>query len=448
MTAKGREQRLRKRLSEWVDEHHFKTVEDTKKMYRYAGGVYLSDGETFLESLIEKEFHSITSEALIRDMIGKVKRMTYVKHQEFNNKPFINVKNGLLDLQTFELMPHTPDHISTYQMPFPFDPDADCPNNRAFFGQVAKGEDLTFIKELFGWVLWPEYHIHKAVMLVGCGRNGKGTFLRVLSAFLGHENISNIPIQDLASDRFAGSDLFGKSANIGGDLPAKDLSDTALFKMLTGEDATRVQEKYRKAFNFKNRAKMFFSANRLPMTSDDTYGFFSRWWLLEFNNVFDPSKGTGDPNLLAKLTTEEELSGLLNMALNALQRLRANGWQFSYTKTVEEVETMYKRLSNPVVAFLLDECEASEHRYIDKIVFQSRFNEYCQKHGIPPLNSSRFGRLLKEQSEIPLSDYRPWRAGEERPRCWLGVRFKQDDIPTDGIGSPDVDMKPGAMAEA
>ncbi len=53
-------------------------------------------------------------------------------------------------------------------------------------------------------------------------------------------------------------------ANIGGDLPSKDLSDTSAFRNLTGGDDNRAQEKYRPAFSFRNKAKMIFSANVLP----------------------------------------------------------------------------------------------------------------------------------------------------------------------------------------
>jgi hypothetical protein len=127
----------------------------------------------------------------------------------------------------------------------------------------------------------------------------------------------------------------------------------------------------------------------------------------------------------AKLQTPEELSGLLNIALAGLKRLRTNGWRFSYDKAVEDVEVMYKRNSNPVIAFLMDECEEDPQSYVEKGVFHSRFREYVQIHNIRPITITKFGQLLKDQSVIPLSDYRPESPnGKALPRCWLGVRFK------------------------
>lgn len=415
---------INERIPEWIAEHHFKTVTDTERLYHYADGVYLDDGEIVLKALIEAEFGDLTDNRLVSDIVGKVKRRTYVDRDLFNNRHVVNVRNGLLDLDTLKLEPHTPDYLSTAQINVTYNRDATAPLIQKFLKEVAQSGDIALIEELIGWLLWPDYNVHKALMLIGCGRNGKGTLLRLITAFLGKKSISNVTLQDLVADRFAKADLYGKLANIGGDLPSKDLSDTAAFRNLTGGDDNRAQEKYRPAFNFRNKAKMMFSANVLPRSPDDTYAFYSRWILLEFLKVFDPQKGTGDPDLDAKLQTPEELSGLLNIALAGLERLRANSWRFSYGKTVEDVEIMYKRNANPVYAFLLDECEMGKATdYIEKNIFYSCFKDYATSHGIRPLSSKKFSELLKDQTEVPVSSARPG-SGWDRPLCWQGIKFK------------------------
>jgi putative DNA primase/helicase len=417
--------KINDRIPAWIEEYHFKTVTDTEKLYHYAHGVYLDDGETVLKALIEREFGDISDNRMVADVIGKVKRRTYIDRDLFNNRPILNVQNGLLDLMTLELKPHTPDYLSTAQINATYRKDAKAPRIQEFLKEVAKSGDIELIEEIIGWLLWPDYNVHKAVMFIGIGRNGKGTLLRLMTALLGKKSISNVTLQDLVADRFAKADLYGKLANIGGDLPSKDLSDTAAFRNLTGGDDNRAQEKYRPAFSFRNKAKMAFSANVLPRSPDDTYAFYARWILLEFLKVFDPQKGTGDPDLDAKLQTPEELSGLLNIALAGLARLRANGWKFSYDKTVEDVEVMYKRNANPVYAFLLDECETGKATdYIEKNVFYSCFKDYATSHGIRPLSSKKFSELLKDQTEVPVSSARPG-SGWDRPLCWQGIKFKE-----------------------
>lgn len=423
---KAAQKEIIERIPVWIQEHRFRTVADTGTIYRYTHGVYLADGEIFLSKLIESEFGDVTSDKMVKDVIGKIRRRTYTDRTEFNKEHVLNVRNGLIDLDTLQLREHSPLCLSTAQLDVLYDPNAQAPRVRKFLNEVARKEDIPLIEEILGWLLWPDYSVHKAVMLLGPGRNGKGTLLRLITAFLGKENVSNVTLQELVADRFAKSDLYGKLANIGGDLPSKDLSDTAAFRNLTGGDDNRAQEKYKAAFNFRNKAKLMFSANVLPRSQDDTYAFYSRWILIEFLNIFDVQKGTGDPDLEAKLTTPEEMSGLLNIALAGLARLRANGWRFSYDKTVEDVEMMYKRNANPVFAFLMDECEADTASYIEKQVFFNRFTEYARKRSLRPLTMSKFTELLKDQTEIPISSFRPWITYGDRPHCWLGARFKEE----------------------
>lgn len=413
------------RIPAWIQEHHFKTVSDTDQIYHYNHGVYLNDGEKVLKALIEAEFGSITSESLVRDVIGKVRRRTYTDRTQFNNKKVLNIKNGLLDLDNLKILPHTPDYISTAQLDVHYNPEAEAPRIKKFILDVIKPEDILLIEEILGWLLWPDYHVHKAIMLLGKGRNGKGTLLRLITAFIGKENVSSVTLQDLTGDRFSMSDLFGKMANIGGDLPSRDLSDTAKFRNLTGGDFCRGQEKYLKPFDFMNTAKMLFSANELPNTPDDTFAFFSRWIIIDFLKVFDLQKGTADPELDSKLQTSEELSGLLNIALRGLARLKANGWRFSYDKTVEDVEIMYKRNANPVYAFLMDEYEESYEDYIVKEELYQEYKKYAIKNNLRALSLTKFTQLLKDQTLIAVSDYRLWENGKSGSRAWMGIRLRQ-----------------------
>jgi phage/plasmid-associated DNA primase len=86
---------------------------------------------------------------------------------------------------------------------------------------------------------------------------------------------------------------------------------------------------------------------------------------------------------------------------------------------------MYKRNANPVYAFLIDECEPGEATdYIEKTLFYNAFRDYAQAHGIRPLSSKKFSELLIDQTEVPVSTFRPYIEHGDRPMCWQGVKFK------------------------
>lgn len=334
--SKGKEEPFQKKCAlvpGWIDAHHFKTMADSETIYRYKDGVYVDDGARIVKELAELELDDDCNNFIRNEAVGKVQRKTYVDREEFNEPGILNLKNGLLELETGTFTDHTPGHLSTIQLPVEYNPQAVCPAINKYLDEVLDPEDRPLVEELFGWMLWPAYSVHKAVMLVGSGRNGKGTLLRLMASVLGKPNISDVSLQQLCDNRFMPAKLYGKMANLGGDLPAIDISDTAAFKGLTGGDRMTVENKYGQPFEFDNRAKLVFSTNKLPKTPDDTYAFYSRWILIVSRHVFDVQQGTGDEGLDKKLQNPEELSGLLNIALNGLKRLKANGWKFSYYKT-------------------------------------------------------------------------------------------------------------------
>jgi phage/plasmid-associated DNA primase len=77
---------------------------------------------------------------------------------------------------------------------------------------------------------------------------------------------------------------------------------------------------------------------------------------LHFERSF--REGTKYINLIHKLTTDNELSGLLNLALVGLKQLEKDG---SFRDiSVEDVKRDYERKSNIVKAFLQDKCSIDQ----------------------------------------------------------------------------------------
>ena len=115
----------------------------------------------------------------------------------FDSDPFVlNLKNGLLDLRTYELKPHTPDYPSLSQLPVTYDPRANCPRFQQFLDEVLyKGDDVP-LQEFVGAMLWAE-PLQKVILLDGTGSNGKGTFIGIIKAILGEANICARSLQDL-----------------------------------------------------------------------------------------------------------------------------------------------------------------------------------------------------------------------------------------------------------
>lgn len=379
-----------------MNEYSLKTVRDNEEMYYYEinRGLYLRLGDSIIKEHLEILSPKIKTHT-VNEIIQKIRRRTYVDRDQFdNNTNIINVQNGLLNIWTRELKEHSPDFLSIIQLPIEYNPNSKCPTILRFLGQVLHPQDVFTAMEIIGYLLYRTAEYEKAVMLYGNGDNGKSVFIKLIEAFVGSGNCSHVPLQDLDNDRFSSADLHGKVVNTFADLTSQKLMATGNFKTLVSGDTVRAQKKYGQPFSFRNKAKMIFSSNKIPDSDDKSHAYYKRWLILSFGNVFHGA--TKDTNLINKLTTSDELSGLLNLALIALRQLKKDGGFRDIS--VERVRKEYEYNSNTVKAFLEDECviELASDYSIPTIYLYNEYENYCQKRGVRALEKNTFGSKLKE----------------------------------------------------
>jgi putative DNA primase/helicase len=197
---------------------------------------------------------------------------------------------------------------------------------------------------------------------------------------------SNVELQSLGKDRFASAELHGKIVNICGDIPATALSDTATFKMLTGEDAITAQFKHRDLFTFVNTATLLFSANTLPETPDKSKGFYSRLLIVPFDKLsLDDVEvdSSIEPRMWA------ELEGVLVRAVEGLRRAMERGG-FASPKACLNALARYIDHGDTVETFLENAVVAVEGAEIPRADFYSSYREYCRLNRLEPVKSSDF----------------------------------------------------------
>jgi putative DNA primase/helicase len=141
---------------------------------------------------------------------------------------YITVRNGMVDWRTGDLLEHSPDYLSTVQLPVEYHKEcARCPKFDKFLAEVLREDCLQFIWEVIGYAMYSGNPFDVAILLYGIGRNGKGTLIRVLKAPLGEETCSAVGLHDLVQNRFRAATLYGKLANLAGDLDARWIVNTA-----------------------------------------------------------------------------------------------------------------------------------------------------------------------------------------------------------------------------
>ena len=203
--------------------------------------------------------------------------------------------------------------------------------------------------------------------------------------------MSHVNLQELTGDRFASADLYCKFVNTFADLEAGKLTDTGIFKILVSGDSIRAQRKHQQPFNFCNYSKLIFSTNTIPESQDRSYAYYRRWIILPFA-LFDGEEE--DPNLIDKLTTEEELSGLLNLAKGLDKLIKEGGFK---DIPIEKVKQQYEHKASIVKQFIEEQCviNLTNHDYlVPTQKLKELFRMFCKSRGLKPLNENILGKEL------------------------------------------------------
>lgn len=353
----------KKIVDEFLSEGNF-VVSVGDNLFIYNNGYYQKDlngnGDTvkvFQGKLQEKRTPNIVSNS-IKDLVMATQQSGSIFESDGTDFR-VNAANGILDLNKFiqsdkpqinniDLIPHTPDYMSNSQIAIKFNPKATCPLIDKFLPEVLDLEDIPEFWKAIGYTLLPLNEFHKSFLFYGPPGTGKGTAQRLIEALLGSDNYTNQSLEVLEKNRFRVAELYGKMANICGELESAYLPRSSVFKQLTGGDTIAAEEKGQKPFSFICRATMFFSANELPTTNDKSDASLQRWKFFGFDTKFRDTERE-DPFLKHKLTDEKQMEGFLIKSLYGLWDLIHNGFQ--NTRRGSELSEEFKENNDSVYTF-------------------------------------------------------------------------------------------------
>jgi len=388
--------RVRKLVDSIMEEHTFVTMTDNGELYHFNGKIYEPGQEWIIKEKC-RLLESKTTTHEVQEVINYIKDLTYKNRLIFDSNPdLLVVKNGVLNIQTLELKPHSPDHCALSMLPVIYDPKAKCPLFAKFLSQILQPKYVSVMLQFVGYCLYKSAKYEKAALCIGKGDNGKSTFLKWIDGFIGRQNVSHASLQDLSGgNRFAAADLYGKMINTFADLKSEKLQDTGPFKMLVSGDSIRAEKKYGIPFNFENYAKLIFSCNNIPQSGDEGYAYFKRWLIFHFDSVFTSEER--DINLFDKISTPEEYSGALNLVLISLRQLIKNNG-FTETDDIETVKEDYELNSSTVASFVHDTCEITLNEEDDIICneLHDAYVQYCRNLNVTALRDTAFGQELKQ----------------------------------------------------
>lgn len=386
-----------------------------------------------------------------------------------NAKYVINLKNTLLALSldqngevVIDQVPHTPDWISNYQLPYNYDPDATYellmdtwkstyndpenldPNN--IDPTTGKGYDyrISVQQEFNGLCLTTDTSLQVALYKWGAAASGKGLGDHITKHLVGVENCATITPQDLA-DKFIWKQLINKAVVFIPEMHSMVskgvLTNSTTRQNLTatiGEGEMPIQGKGKDISHFqKLPCKFILSSNTYVKDNDESDGWSRRMKGILHDTPISSEKR--DHTLYDRIVAPDQLPGILNWALAGLVRLMKNGGKMTTCPLSEREMRRHKLDVHPILKWADEECSVTseikktysafrhctvdDDAKIDSMDAYSAYTRWCAENGEIALDQRIFGRKLHEYAQKIVK--KKVRRGEGYANVYIGIGLRK-----------------------
>ena len=321
-------------LAQWVRQNvEYRFVKDSAThnmtVYLYEDGFFREIDDKTFEGIIKSPIAQYDITLVDMRQVGRVYRdlstdLQYLPANSMNaNENIINFENGVLDLATLELKPHSPEYLSTIQIPcnWPGEP-SDTPVFDEYMDTLTRGnKDMQrFLLQFVGACLSnvPGYKLKKMVFL---------------ESEFGPINIRN--------KRLVGS----------ADMSFASVKEVNILKMITGGDSFSARQMYQAPTDFVYTGLAMFCTNQLPRFGGDNGPWvYERICVVNCDNIIP--KAQQDKDLLEKMFAERD--GIVYKAVMAFREVIQNGLRLDEPAEIVAARAAYASTNSIVGTFIQD----------------------------------------------------------------------------------------------
>ncbi len=380
---------------------------------------------------------------LVTNVIGAIESMTTQSASvqmpswlpDRSTPNYLSMKNGILDItksfgeqtdldeEEGELLPHSPNWFSSFQLDYEYDKNAKSQAWLDYIEFITEGdqEKTNLLQEWAGYLLWPNSERQSFLVFEGEGGTGKSSFFAGMAAMVGESNVSSLSLEDLG-DSFGLASTVGKVANIAGDVGTINGNEEAILKRYTGGDKVEIQRKFLPSLSLRPQAKMMMAWNTRPRFRDKSGGLWRRMILIPLNNQVGTKRVFGMDN---PKFWQPEAPGIMAWALEGLKRLvQQNG--FSHCQARVDAIAEFRDEVNPIREFLTEFIEPNEQGSIESRSIYQIYQHWCRENGRNALSDRAFGKQVR--NIFPNVDRKKFRNGRKLFWRYEKISFSVDEI--------------------
>lgn len=361
-------------------------------------------------------------EKRVNGAVNRLRTLVGVEIEAFDSNPnLLNCQNGVVNLETGELVPHDRSQLFTYCIPINYRP-AECPPEWGNFLNATVGggqEVIDYLQMSAGYSLTGHTREECAYYVVGPPRSGKGTWSEVFMAIMPHPlalsvdfnsftakregDVSNFDLAPLRSSRM----IFASESNRGQTLnPAK-------IKQMTGGDRISCCFKHKDFFSYRPQFKVWMMSNH-PVNGDPgDDALWGRIKVIEFPNSY---LGIEDKTKKERMKDPQVLEGVLAWAVEGAKRWYALGASGLVTPEAVKLATKAHRDQLDYIQQWLDEetdeTDNKEDAWTSNEDVMKSYTRWCDSNNVTPKSARMLSQGLREKGfEVGVQRFRHGRNG-------------------------------------
>ena len=405
-----------------------------EKIWIYENGYYKDNGKVIIDKILDRVAGKLYTINVSKETQKKVFLRSMEEYDIFDQNPYLLcVRNGVIDLLTGDFLEHSPGYYLTSAAPVEYDPSKRPTEFIKFLEGACTNDDdrLTLIDWIVACACLTEFEY--ILFLTGHGSNGKHVYEALLQAFFGSDATEAISLEELMNSRFAMGYLRRARICISSETNP-DKTKTELIKKISGNDWISSDVKNKDRVRFKAYTQLIFDSNSMPIFEDTSYGFARRFTrvvmpykFVDHPDAEDPLQKKADRHLLEKLTTDQELSGILNLIIIRAKEIALDRRIHRKDDSFERYEEQSYSVSDfmekfiqfdPMMRDLPSWQESSDYLF-------KKFEEYATLTIGAKASRKKFSRVLGKENGESSRTVRPDNLDNLPVRGFRGLRFDE-----------------------
>lgn len=415
-----------------IDEPAFISWYREEKQLLCINGVFYDENGAITTASIKSDIQGLIGEYLETSLSAKVNSIfESLKNECYFVPPPLQRDTVSLANATIRVTPEEVEEIDDVftltKLPVEYRKNTPTPIWDKFLDDLLYENDQLTLQEFIGYCLIPSTLAQKAFFLIGKGGEGKSVVGEIMQAIFGNAMIQS-ELHKLQENRFIMAQLEHKLVFYDDDLQSEALDDTGIFKkIVTANIPMLVERKGEPHHEILPYARIFASGNKgIEACYDRSEGFYRRLLVVQCK----PKEARVDDKLLSKKIIDRELEGIVEWAIEGLQRLMSNEWEFTVSQRSYDAMNFAEEESNSFLAFLRDgdAVEFGEEFSVSSRDLYLGYERWCSDNAIKPLAMRTVSNYMRENLDSLALRFDDKVDGNARGYFGIGIKIEVGNL--------------------